>query len=361
MYQAVVRGMYYQDDIQDFDQLRTRAVFNLFDSICKTAEAKQPKQALALQEWDEFLLTQIQRASADITADNISDENISNENELLLETALRIIGQSGYVAAEGEIERLCKKLAAAHRERQYRACCIREETDYALVKIELQNRWSAERARELIHGNRRSLHAENDLAQWIRGLYFDRERIGYHDLLRHDLKAAADPLLLLETLKELAKRFHGQDMPEIAELLSHPNPEVTADAAFILLDASLDPRPDPSAALAAIERMAGDPNTPLPAEAHYFDIRLARMRALEFMCGVHPCWSDPSCTRAAIPTPPGIRWNVDRVRAQLQSRKTGEWFIQFWTGLKFWNIRHHTENSFRHTAAHFRCPTVEAH
>lgn len=304
LFRNVCRGMgRNENNIQDFETLKTQAIHSLFDALCSSARNSLEKQPFQLAEWDGFLTTEIKR-----TTENVSVEKMAESDRLFLETALRIVGQSGCVAAESEIASLRKKLETDDSLAHYWARCICEEAEFALIKIEMQNRWNPQRAIEWIHGNPRRIHAQNDLSQWMRNFYFSRDTKGYHELLLGDLKSNADHLLLRETLFELHTHFRGQDIDCISTVLSHNDPDVATDACYILLDQSRNSRPDIKPAIVVLDRLAGNSDTPIAPHSRWHD-QFGRRKALEYM--------------TAIATDPSIRWSADRVRKQLEQVEDG--------------------------------------
>jgi len=313
IYQSAIRGESRTNGIQNFQELQNRAIFSVFDSLCPAGRNAPQGPEFPVTEWCEFLTAELKQAGQGTVVDKVADDC-----RLLLETTLRALGHAGYAAAEADIAGLHKKLEAADRDKNYTAFCIRDETEIALTKIEMLNRWNAERAATLIHGNLRKMHWQNDLAKWVRGLYFQRDQPGYHQLLLADLKPDSKPALLCETLAELQMRFHGQDLERIGVLVSHADPEVAVEGCFILIDPKLNPEPNTQPALAALDRLAGDPDTPISPYSKWFE-HFARSRALKYL--------------ASVQAPEAVRWTAVRVRWQLDKVEDGRMVHELLTTL----------------------------
>jgi hypothetical protein len=124
------------------------------------------------EDWAPFLTAEVQTASGRIPGGAV-ERDLGMEDVLLLEIALRILGESGHETALPVVKAIQDRLAGADREKAYGA-------------------WQ--------------LHCEADRTRTKR-----------------------------ETIAELAERYPGRAQDRIRALLRHANPEVAADAALVVL------------------------------------------------------------------------------------------------------------------------------
>lgn len=240
-------------------RMRNRAIFQCFRALWRDEGEKDAPQgeAFPLEEWAPFLRGEVKN-SAEASA---PDKDLADRERLLLETSLRILGEAGDEAAEPVIRALQEKLGPSENPEKYRIQSVLKEAGWALTKIRFLNRWDAAGAAEVIRGNPRALHAQNDLADWLRRRYFLVDPGGCHRHLLEDLaRRTGDAALLRETLRELGARYGGEPREAVAALLGHGVPEVAADAALVILKS----RPEDGEAPAALDRLAADPSTPIP-------------------------------------------------------------------------------------------------
>jgi len=297
-YEGHVRGEKRRDGIQDFDELRTRAVFRVFSDMLPQGRDAPRGTPFPLTEWAPFLTEEV-RAWTGRIPDDLTQEDLGAGDDLPLETSLRILGETGHEPALPVVNALQDRLTDATEKKTYKAWCIRREAGYARTKIRLLTRWDAAEAVRLIHGNPRHWHADNDLAKWMRARLFERDPEAYFSQLVADTaEQAHDAALLRDTVAELAARYPGRALAEIRGLLDHASPEVAADAAFVLLRS----RPDDAAALTVLDRLAGDTAVKIPSHDDWFQ-KFARVRALDYM--------------RSEGAPESVRWSSQRVRRQL--------------------------------------------
>ena len=297
LYQRVVRQRTFHNGIEDFDELRNRAVSRLFEALLPEGKDAPKGRAFPLAEWAPFLTAEIGAATRRIPPEL---PKYGNEGEeLLLEASLRILGETGHAAALPVLKALEAKLGNATEGGTYGAWCVRREAGFATTKIRFLSQWDSAGAMAAIRANPRHWHAENDLAKWLRARFFERDPKGYRNELLDDLaKRTQDADLVRETIAELAQRFPDQCLGEIRRLLTHADPEVAADAAFVLLKN----HPGALDAIAALDRLAGDSQTPISPYSDWF-ANFARGRALAYL------YSEQA--------PRESRWTAARVRQQL--------------------------------------------
>ena len=298
LYEDEVRGTRRMDGIQNFDQLRTRAVFQVFADMLPQGRDAPGGKPFPLTEWAPFLTEEV-RAGIERVPGDLTQRDLEAERWIPLESSLRILGETGHAPALPVVNALHDRLADATEKKSYRAWSIRREAGYARTKIRLLTGWDAVEAVGLIHRNPRRCYADNDLAKWIRARFFEHDPEAYFGQLVADVAARAhDVALLRDTLAELAARYPGRAQAEIRGLLDHASPEVAADAAFVLLKSL----PDDAGALTVLDRLAGDAAVKIPSHAEWFG-RFARIRALAYL------YSEKA--------PESVRWSSQRVRRQL--------------------------------------------
>jgi hypothetical protein len=268
---------------------------------------------------------------------DIAPRDLEERDRVLLETSLRILGETGHEPAVPVIKELRDRLLDATEKKAYWAYCIRRETDYALAKIHFLTHWNASEAMDLVHRNPRRWHSDDDLAKWVRTQFFERDPKAYQGQLVVDLASRVrDASLLRETIAELAKRYPGKAQTEIRRMLTHACPEVAADAAFVLLSRQADDHE----VLAVLDRLAGDVTAKVPSHAEYFDC-FARNRALTYLYS----------KKAAQ----GVAWDANRIRRQLaQAGEDGRMVHELLSALEILNA---SANETEAIAAHRRVLT----
>jgi hypothetical protein len=297
LYRRVVRQQTFREKIEDFDELRNRAISRLFEALLPEGRNAPKGRVFDLAEWAPFLTAEIGAATERIPAELPKSGN--EEDHLLLEASLRILGETGHAAALPILKALEAKLAHATESGTYGAWCVRREAGFAATKIHFLTQWNPAEAMDAIRGNVRRWHADNDLAKWIRARFLERDPEGYQKELLDDLaQRAQDADLTRETIAELAQHYPGQCQDELRRLLKHAEPEIAADAAFALLKTQRGA----ADAVATLERLAGDRRTPIGPYANWFD-GFARARALAYL--------------RSTEAPPESRWSAARVRQQL--------------------------------------------
>jgi hypothetical protein len=281
-----VRGRRSSNGIADFEEMRNRAIFGLFEKLIE----KKQSQPEPLATWASFLAADIARAANGIGPIPAA------EQRLLLEPAFRILGETGHEAAAETIRAIGEKLKAGGED--YWAMSLREEAGYALKKIQLIARWDPAVARRLIRSNPHALYAQNDLSDWVRRRYFIQAPEAYHAQVLADIRECPDDVgLLRESIRELSEVFTGMSTDVIRTLMAHDDPEVAVDAAFAVLKAA----PGDKDAAVLLDRLVSDPRAPINDSSDWFS-KFARSRALDFVMSPQ--------------APAGSPWDAARIRNQ---------------------------------------------
>jgi hypothetical protein len=306
-----VRGTTYLNDLQDFEQLRTRATRNIFLSLTPEQNAGA---AFPLREWSDYLEGGVREH-----LDELRLERVEVWTKVLFEVSLRLLSEVGDETAEVTAKKARERLDGANREEHLGAWLLRDEFDRSLSRMSFRLRWDPAAAAEAIHGNEHHRWVDNEHEKWVRRIFHERDFEGYRALLRADLRAA-DSTLVCESVAELFAYYPGEHPSDLHPLLAHEDPEVVCAAALALIGVKapghIVTEQAPAVAASAgggdtrlldawkgIARLAADPAVPIRAEAHSHS-RTARTTALNLL-------TDQYC-------PAPWRWDETRVRKQLE-------------------------------------------
>lgn len=304
LYLRALSGSHSSDGIQDWEELVHRAIFRVWNELMPDvrrdlrnmgilhdpvedvqANETDPATLELLKSWAPALVEEVKSASSRPAEDG---------NRLLLETSLRMLGEAGYKPAATVIASLLKKPTG-----DYWTERVREEAGYAQTKIRFANHWDSATAAAEIRANPHKLHAQSDMERWLRARFHRQDAEGYRRMLLADLVSPVDnPRLKRMTIVELQRNYAGQGLKEMLPLI-RSNPSVALDAARAILGT----RPDNKEAITAVERIAGDPATPIAPEQEWYE-SFARSRALKYLI------SDKA--------PAACRWTPERIRRQLE-------------------------------------------
>ena len=316
-----VRGTRTSNGIQAFGDIQTRAISKLFvDLIPKEAAGT----AFDLKSWGPFLTGIL---AGDEPAAKANPKRLDAKNELLMETSLRLLGQSGYAPALDVIAALeadASQPAPGPLKEQgldWQSRILRE-AGYARRKIEFQERLEPEPAAETIHHFGRSINSDRDFVLWLRDEFFKQNPGAYFALLAADIQSPeSGEDILRESIIDLKSRYPDKAAPLLQVVLSNPSSEVVADAALAVLEQDRNNE----AALKALSRLAGDPGASIPSSAHWFD-HFGRERALDYLAS------------ARSPVLEKYRWDVARVESQLErpweDGRMINRLISSWSGLQ---------------------------
>lgn len=304
--EACVRGHSSENGILDFDELRIRAVRQVFlDLAADGIDAGRPFPAA---EWASGLQADLARLPPADGARNIDDVT-----RIFCEAAIRILGETGNDETATVIGAFRTRLLAREPQGAL-AEGLRREADRARQRIDLRQHWDSATATRLIHANDGSRHADNDQEHWIRRTFHERDPSGYLSLLRSDLRSD-DLRKVVPSIPAIATLRPDGWIDDLGPLLDHAHDEVACDAAFAMLGirreashAAADRVAAVTAAGAAalrddrladawrtIERLAADPRVEIPPAARY---RFHRADAVALL------------TSEACPQP----WHWDRER-----------------------------------------------
>jgi len=293
-----VRGIKTNSDIQSFDDIQTRAISKIFsDLIPKDA----PSTPFDLKSWGPFLtgiLAQVELVT------KANPERLDPKDELLIETTLRLLGQSGYAPALDVINGLqvdAKQPALKSDGLDWQSRVARE-TIYAKQKIEFQENFDPEQATIIIHNFGRSILPDRDFVLWLREEFFKQKPAEYFALLSSDIQnRQSSEDILKETISDLKTRYPEKAASLLKVVLNNSSSEVVSDAALALLEQDKNNED----ALKALNRLVSDPAASIPSGARSFDY-FGRERALDYLASER------------APVPQQYRWDIARIETQLK-------------------------------------------
>jgi hypothetical protein len=304
-----VRGTTFLNDIQDFEELRIRAIRSLYLSL--TAE-QNAGTAFPLREWSDYLVGGVREH-----LDGLRLDRVEAWVEVLFEVSLRLLSVVGDETAEVTAKEARERLDGANREEHLGAWLLRDEFDRSLSRMRLRLRWDPAVAAEAIHRNEHRRWVDDEHEKWLRQIFNARAPEGYLALLRADLRAA-DSTLVRESVAELFAHYPGEYLDDLHPLLEHKDPDVVCAAALALIGVKAPGHfgPDQAPAVAAtagggdvrlldawkaIEHLAADPTVPIRPETRWRDARTTALILL---------------TNQYCPAP--WRWDGTRIRRQLE-------------------------------------------
>lgn len=281
--------------VQPIQQLRTRAIFKLFDDLLPAPESGVP---FDLQEWGPFLT---QTFTSQFAKDRSEfNGNRDSQRSLLLETSLRLLGQMGYAPTLPAIREFQATLEKADLKKFPSSEMLLRETKYAILKIEFQQGFHSPEARAILRTFSRDVLPDRDFVQWLRDRYFQQDPDGYFTFLTETISDSnSSEIVLLESVSDLAKRYPLKSSPFLQPLLTNASSEVATEAALAILKQDVSPP-----ALKALDQIASDPTASIPERARWFN-RFGRERALDYL------------TSNRSPVPAEYRWDIARIQKQL--------------------------------------------
>ena len=312
----ILHGKHDSHGIRDLDELKmvaiTKLVFDRFPSTLWIPDAARDTESHWISCWRTIL------------PGICNPSEVDRSSQIIIESACEMLGDLGDETDAALIQAVESRLRPKvdliwdFGPSTYPIDFLKRKIVYTSSRIAFRRKWDSQAAQEQIHNTERRFFIDENQTHWLREKYQQRDPVGYHLLLLHDLNHS-DPDLVKTSVKELFSRHQGQHRAEFHRLLSHIDPGVVLESAMVLLGIADERRNKTDLiavcskaeqdhlmhdALTSLDRLAADPSVPIPAGYYWFSNH-TRNRAIRFLRDCPIPW----------------RWDMIRYRLQFENPK----------------------------------------